>query len=71
MVQVKYFAGINEEGQKMVESVLCDWCDWILKKSDEKKPGLRCYRNNLSDPITIIQSADVIAIQNVFEGSEG
>ena len=67
MVQVKYFAGTNEESQGMVDSVLCDW---ILEKTEKKKLMLYCYRNGLQDPIKIIKSKDSILIQGVFEGSE-
>lgn len=70
MVQVNYFIGLNKDGRKMIESILCDWCDWILEKAEKKTPMLRCYRNGLFDPIVVIKSTNVTNIQNVFDGSE-
>lgn len=67
MVQVKYFVGINKEGKRMVDSVLCDW---ILEKAEKKELMLYCYRNGLRDPVAKIRSKDSVLIQSVFEGSE-
>ena len=67
MVQVKYFAGFNEEGRGMVESVLCDW---FFEKTIKEELVLCCYKNGQRSPIRTIKSKDAVIIQSVFEGSE-